>query len=579
MFEMNSRDAFGRIGSLTTAHGDIITPTILPVVDPIQQEIPPARILEETDACALITNAFLLYRDEKSRKKVLETGIHDFLGVDCPVATDSGGYQIYRGRRVGVSPDKIHMFQADIGSDLAVVLDMPPRDDMDLQQASICIDTSIDRSRELMGSAPEGPLWYGVVHLTPHDRLRDREIKAISGMDFDVFALGSCVGSLIEYRFESHLDRLMKTARQLDPSVPRHVFGAGHPMFLAISAAFGGDLFDSAMYTLAASDGRYLTENGTRRVDDMLELPCDCPACRDSDPEDMVQGARGRKLLSLHNLHNTFRELRKTREAIRSNSLWELVQTRCRSHPRLLGAVAGALEGHGDFLQTVDPLYKKSALFHLGPETSQRPEVKRAARRARERLPDSNVHHHPLYGDIPWAVSLCYPFGQTVLPSELEGDFQEVEERTGSQEIVEGSIDYQLGPGCGRCLRPYDIFRSPRTNRIRGIEREGDQLGVFRANDFAFLPSMLGASILKEYLPWPSLRVAVSEEAVPFVSKGRSAFAKFVDDCDPELIPGQQVFLVDGEDELLATGTANMNAREMECFDVGVAVRVRHSLR
>jgi len=574
LFEMVGRDAFGRLGRLRTGHGVIRTPTVLPVVNPFRQPISPNRIVEEMGASALITNAYLLYKDPDTRRRVLREGIHEFLGVDCPIATDSGGYQIYRGQELGVSPEEIHTFQKEIGSDLAVVLDVPPTEDMSEEEARSCVEESLRRSRKLVSERLDGPLWYGVVHLTPHDRLRRSEAREVSRMPFDVYALGSCVGSLIEYQFSSHVDRAMDVAKRLDPSKPRHVFGVGHPMFLALSAAFGGDLFDSAMYALAAQGGRYLTPNGTLRVEDLDELPCSCPVCVNSTAEDMAGGEEGMRLLASHNLYVTFEEIRRTRQAIRDNRLWELAQIRARSHPKLLGALFTGMRRHRRFLETVDPFTKRSAFFYSGPESKLRPTYSRARRMARRRLPGAPGFRHPFYGWIPRAVSQCYPFGQTELPTELKVDSA----RGGvtDSEMVKGAVDYQFGAGCGDALEPFTVVRSRKTGRVRRVEREGRPLGAIRSRDFFFLPSLEGALLIKEHLAYPSLRVVVSDDASPFVSRGRSLFAKFVDSCDPEIIPGQEVFLVDGDDQLIATGTTTMNAREMMSFRVGVAVKVRH---
>lgn len=575
MFEMIDRDAFGRLGVLRTEHGTINTPTVLPVINPFKQTIPPSQIVESTGTQALITNAFILFRDPDARRRVLEIGIHDYLGVDCPVATDSGGYQIYRGQRVAVRPEEIHAFQAEIGSDLAVVLDVPPSDEMDERRSRLCVEESIRRARSLARSMPEGPLWYGVVHLTPHAALRRREAVAIAKLPFDVFALGSCVGSLVEYRFEPQIDRVMDTAKRLSPERPRHIFGVGHPMFLALSVAFGGDIFDSAMYALSAEGGRYLTPNGTMRLDGLTELPCSCPVCSRSTPEQLA-GPGGVPLLAMHNLHATFEELRRVRQAIRDNRLWELAQARSRSHPNLLGAFDSALRRNRAILESSDPLTKRSALLYSGPESRLRPEVTRARRMIRERVPAGPTYAHPLYGRVPAVLALCYPFGQTELPPRLEALVKRPSETPSDIEVVKGSLDYQFGPGSGDALEPFQVFRSPKTGRIRIVRRGDSLLGTMRAKDFFFLPTMEGAQILLSGLPFPASRIMMSDEAKDFVSMGRSAFAKFVECCDPGIVPGQEVMLVDRNDQLLATGTALMNSREMGSFRVGVAAKIRH---
>jgi 7-cyano-7-deazaguanine tRNA-ribosyltransferase len=63
---------------------------------------------------------------------------------------------------------------------------------------------------------------------------------------------------------------------------------------------------------------------------------------------------------------------------------------------------------------------------------------------------------------------------------------------------------------------------------------------------------------------------------VEFVREGKSVFAKFVADSDPEIRPYQEVIVVDEEDEFLGTGRALLNSKEMRSFKKGVAVKIRH---
>jgi 7-cyano-7-deazaguanine tRNA-ribosyltransferase len=69
--------------------------------------------------------------------------------------------------------------------------------------------------------------------------------------------------------------------------------------------------------------------------------------------------------------------------------------------------------------------------------------------------------------------------------------------------------------------------------------------------------------------------VVVETDSGAFNRKGRSVFAKFVLEADPELRPWEEVLVVDEEDELLAVGRALMNREEMLAFSVGQAVKVR----
>jgi predicted RNA-binding protein (TIGR00451 family) len=70
----------------------------------------------------------------------------------------------------------------------------------------------------------------------------------------------------------------------------------------------------------------------------------------------------------------------------------------------------------------------------------------------------------------------------------------------------------------------------------------------------------------------------VQDDVSSFIAKGRSVFAKHVDDCDEEIRPEEEVVVVDSKFEVLAVGRAVLTGREMEHFSKGVAVRVRRGV-
>lgn len=73
----------------------------------------------------------------------------------------------------------------------------------------------------------------------------------------------------------------------------------------------------------------------------------------------------------------------------------------------------------------------------------------------------------------------------------------------------------------------------------------------------------------------PRLWVKVQEEAAPFIAEGKSLFAKHVMDADEEILPHEEVIVINEENEVLAVGKALLSGREMKAFKRGVAVRVR----
>ena len=136
--------------------------------------------------------------------------------------------------------------------------------------------------------------------------------------------------------------------------------------------------------------------------------------------------------------------------------------------------------------------------------------------------------------------------------------------------------DFQFGRGAGRALFPDDSgFLMSRTNRIRQVSVNGTRIATVRARDGLLTLSMEGALRLHDYLELPAYRVTVHADAVPFVLKGKTLFAKHVVDVDPSIRAMDEVLLMDLENNLLVTGQALLCAAEMKDFNRGAAVAVR----
>lgn len=136
--------------------------------------------------------------------------------------------------------------------------------------------------------------------------------------------------------------------------------------------------------------------------------------------------------------------------------------------------------------------------------------------------------------------------------------------------------DYQFGGGAGRALfsESAEFILSSR-DKVRQIYESGKRIATLRASDGLLTLSIDGGERLRKFLPYPTLRVTVSDDAAPFVAKGRSAFARHVIEVDPELRAGEEVIVVDKNDRLLATGKALLSAEEIKSFKKGMAVDIR----
>lgn len=140
--------------------------------------------------------------------------------------------------------------------------------------------------------------------------------------------------------------------------------------------------------------------------------------------------------------------------------------------------------------------------------------------------------------------------------------------------------DYQFGKGAGSALFPDGVrFIMGRTGRLRQVLEGEKRIATLRASDGFLILSAYGGQKLKEALPFPRKRVVMDDDAAPFVAMGKTAFCKFVLDCDPEIRALEEVLLVDKADSLLATGQALLCAGEMRDFRRGAAVSVRYGVK
>ncbi len=145
---------------------------------------------------------------------------------------------------------------------------------------------------------------------------------------------------------------------------------------------------------------------------------------------------------------------------------------------------------------------------------------------------------------------------------------------------IRSIADYQFGRDVGEKLFPnnVEIAYSKRTGRIRHIYLGEKLLATLRPTNGLFSLTITGAKRMIELVKPSRLWVTIQAEAVPFVAKGKSVFAKHVIDADREIRPQEEVVVVDGKNRVLAVGRAILTGEEMKTFKRGVAVRVRRGV-
>ena len=144
MFEIKAKDNMGRVGVLKTKHGEVKTPALMPVIHPRKQAIDVGKY----GADIVITNAYLIYKDEDLKQKAIDEGLHKLINFDGPVMTDSGSFQLSVYGDVDITNEEVLEFQEQIGTDIGTSLDIPTAPLVERQQAEDDLKITIERAKE-----------------------------------------------------------------------------------------------------------------------------------------------------------------------------------------------------------------------------------------------------------------------------------------------------------------------------------------------------------------------------------------------------------------------------------------------
>jgi 7-cyano-7-deazaguanine tRNA-ribosyltransferase len=377
-FEIKYKDVCGRIGEITTKTSRFETPILLPVVNPFASKGLPPQVLESEFKCeAIIANAYLLWKH--SAEKATESNVHKLLGFSKSIMTDSGAYQLLTYGDVEVAPNEIVAFQEKIGSDIAVILDVPTGGYEKKERAIFTVEETIRRAQELTRIRKRDDiLWVGPVQGGTFPDLVGQSARRMGEIGFDIYAIGSPTQVMESYKFDRLVDLVASAKFNLPIEKPIHLFGAGHPSMFSLAVALGCDMFDSASYVLYAKDDRYMTSFGTRKLHDLREKVCTCPACQKLELSEIwsLSSEERFDIVARHNLYMCLNEIRIIKQAIYEGRLWELVEVRVRTHPQLLEGLK-KLRKYRRQLEKYSPMVKSRAIFYAGPESLTRPEVTR----------------------------------------------------------------------------------------------------------------------------------------------------------------------------------------------------------
>ncbi|MEE8141898.1 MAG: tRNA guanosine(34) transglycosylase Tgt [Planctomycetota bacterium] len=361
-FELLASDSLGaRVGRFTTPHGSIETPAFMPVgsrgsvkgVTPLQ--------LRALGAQILLANAYhLTLRPGEDTVRALG-GLHRFMGWDGPILTDSGGFQVFSltelstieddgvsfrshvdGQVLRLTPEGALEAQAQLGPDIAMVLDHCGRGSMSREQARRALErTQCWAERSLAHRSQlhlhEPMALFGILQGGPFEDLRHQGAQALAVLPFDGFAVG---GISVGEERRQLLETIPWSTRYLPIHRPRYLMGVGGFQEFTAAISAGIDLFDCVLPTRNARNGYiFLTSGAPLRIrnsryqqsSEPLDPECDCETCAGFSRGFLHHLVLRRELLaytlaSIHNLRVFHRFLERAREAIRAGAWCRFAQ-------------------------------------------------------------------------------------------------------------------------------------------------------------------------------------------------------------------------------------------------------------
>lgn len=146
-------------------------------------------------------------------------------------------------------------------------------------------------------------------------------------------------------------------------------------------------------------------------------------------------------------------------------------------------------------------------------------------------------------------------------------------------EKISYHLDALFGKGVSNVLpRELSFSYSRKTGRIKSFGINNQLIGTLRS-DGGIALTIFGASILSGNTSFKQNCMIPIEEALPFVSEGRSLFCKHVEWFGSNINIGSEVVVIDKNDVVLAVGRSVVSQSQLLGRIGDVAVRVREGIK
>jgi len=345
-FELKTTDGAARRGALSFPRGEVQTPAFMPVgTYGTVKGMTPTQI-KATGAEIILGNTFHLMLRPGTQIIRKHGDLHDFMGWDKPILTDSGGFQVFSlgdlrkiseegvsfrspvdGAKVFLGPEEAIRVQHDLGSDIIMIFDECTPYPASVEATALSMQLSLRwamRCKQAHGDHPSA--LFGIVQGGMYTDLRQQSLDALVAMEFDGYAIG---GLSVGEPKDEMIKVLDYVGHRMPADKPRYLMGVGTPTDIVDAVARGIDMFDCVMPTRNARNAYLFTSQGllklrnARYKDDTrpLDPVCSCYTCRSFSRAylhhlDKCKEILGAQLNTIHNLHYYQNLMQGLRQAI-----------------------------------------------------------------------------------------------------------------------------------------------------------------------------------------------------------------------------------------------------------------------
>jgi queuine tRNA-ribosyltransferase len=256
-----------RRGAFHTPHGVVETPAFMPV---------------GTQGVVLANTYHLALRPGETVVRDLG-GLHQFMGWDGPILTDSGGFQLFSlaentqiteqgavfrshidGSKFELTPERAIEIQEALGSDVAMVLDHVLKLPSEPRLVKDACERSIRWAARCQAAATRAEqAQFAIVQGGLDADLRQWCAAELVKLNFPGYA----IGGLSVGEAPAEMYRILSaTCPVLPVDRPRYLMGVGRPQDLLEGIRRGVDLFDCVMPTRNGRNALAFTDSGSIRL-------------------------------------------------------------------------------------------------------------------------------------------------------------------------------------------------------------------------------------------------------------------------------------------------------------------------